>query len=87
MTDLTKLSKEELITWCQKMQTASQRKLTLKVTAKKEDGSGTSGAVSLYGLGRFPITLYGTQWERLLAEVEHIKAFLVANANLLATKD
>ena len=80
-------SNQELLAIIANMQKASQRKLTLKVTAKKEDGSGTSGAVSLYGLGRFPITLYGTQWERLIAEVEHIKAFLITNANLLATKD
>lgn len=72
------LSQEQLIAKIVAMQTASQRKLTLKVSDK--------GAVSLYGLGRFPVTLYGTQWERLLGEVEHIKAFLAANANLLATK-
>lgn len=75
---LAGLSQEELIAKIVAMQTASQRKLTLKVSDK--------GAVSLYGLGRFPVTLYGTQWERLLGEVEHIKAFLVANAGLLATK-
>lgn len=60
------------------LQTASQRKLTLKVSEK--------GAVSLYGLGRFPVTLYGGQWERLIAEVEHIKAFLATNAALLSVK-
>lgn len=79
MTNLNELSKEELIAKIAAMQSASQRKLTLKVSDK--------GAVSLYGLGRFPVTLYGTQWERLIGEVEHIKAFLTANANLLATKD
>lgn len=73
------LSQAELIAKIVSMQQASQRKLTLKVSDK--------GAVSLYGLGRFPVTLYGTQWERLIGEVEHIKAFLSANANLLATKD
>src|SRR5881628_787346 len=33
---------------------ATERKLSLKVSEK--------GAVSLYGMGRFPVTLYGTQW-------------------------
>lgn len=60
------------------MATASQRKLTLKVSDK--------GAVSLYGMGRFPVTLYGSQWERLLAEADAIRAFLVANAALLSVK-
>lgn len=54
------------------------RKLSLKVSEK--------GAVSLYGMGRFPVTLYGTQWERLIEAAPQIKAFLVTNASLLATK-
>lgn len=69
------------------MKAASQRKLTLKVTAKKPDGTGTDGAVSLYGLGRFPITLYAGQWERLLGEAEHIAAFIKANGDLISRKD
>lgn len=55
------------------------RTLSLKVSEK--------GAVSLYGMGRFPVTLYGSQWERLLNEAETIKAFLVANAALLSVKE
>lgn len=57
---------------------ATERKLSLKVSEK--------GAVSLYGMGRFPVTLYGTQWERLLDNADAIRAFLKANASLLATK-
>ena len=53
--------------------------LRLKVSEK--------GAVSLYGMGRFPVTLYGSQWERLLNEADTIKAFLVANAGLLSVKE
>lgn len=77
-TQLAGKSQEELIAIIAQMQVASQRKLTLKVSEK--------GAVSLYGLGRFPVTLYGGQWERLLNEVEHIRAFLVTNAALLSVK-
>lgn len=77
--DLAKLSKEELIAKLAAMQAAAQRKVTCKVSEK--------GAMSLYGLGRFPVTLYRTQWERLIEEVPTIKAFLEANASLLATKD
>lgn len=76
--DVSQMSREELIAKIAAMQTASQRKLTLKVSDK--------GAVSLYGLGRFPVTLYGTQWDRLLNEAEHIKTFLNTNRALLATK-
>ena len=56
----------------------TQRKLSLKVSEK--------GAVSCYGLGRFPVTLYGGQWERLLSEASQISAFIAANASLLSVK-
>ena len=61
--------------------------ITLKVTAPKADGTGTSGAISIYGLGRFPITLYRSQLERLIGAVPQINAFIKANSALLATKD
>ena len=44
------------------------------------------GAVSVYGLGRFPVTLYGAQWDNLLAQVDTLKAFLKDHAKELATK-
>lgn len=56
-----------------------KKALTLKVSQK--------GAVSLYGMGRFPVTLYGSQWEQLLGEAEKIKAFLEKNKSLLASKE
>ena len=34
------------------------------------------GGVSVYGLGRFPVTLYCEQWERLLAAVDDLRAFI-----------
>jgi hypothetical protein len=45
------------------------------------------GAVSVYGLGRFPVTLYASQWHRLFAMVDGVKAFIEANADKLATKE
>ena len=57
---------------------AAPRTLSLKVSEK--------GAVSLYGMGRFPVTLYGSQWERLLDASETIRAFLATNASLLSVK-
>lgn len=45
------------------------------------------GAVSVYGLGRFPVTLYKGQWEKLLAEAEAIKSFIEANQSRLTVKE
>ena len=45
------------------------------------------GAVSVYGLGKFPLTLYAGQWEKLLERSEDIKFFIVDNIAKLATKD
>lgn len=44
------------------------------------------GAVSVYGLGRFPVTLYRDQMAKLLDNAEVIRAFMVANASRLKTK-
>ena len=76
MTDLTKLSQAELIA----MITAASapKALTMKVSEK--------GALSIYGLGRFPVTLYRGQWERLMSAKPQIEAFIKANDTLLAVK-
>jgi hypothetical protein len=44
------------------------RSASLKVSEK--------GGVSVYGLGRFPVTLYKEQWEKLLAMADDIRAFI-----------
>lgn len=56
------------------------KELEAKVQAKAEEKPLTikaseKGAVSVYGLGRFPVTLYYEQWLRLLAIGEKIKTF------------
>lgn len=58
---------------------AATRKLTLKVSEK--------GAVSMYGLGRFPVSLYKDTWIKLLAEKEVVLAFIEANKDSLSVKD
>jgi hypothetical protein len=45
------------------------------------------GAVSVYGLGRFPVTLYQEQWIKLLAMASEIKAFIEENKATLKTKE
>ena len=52
--------------------------LTAKVSAK--------GAVSVYGLQRFPVTLYAEQWEGLIEKMPSIQAFINANRAQLKTK-
>jgi hypothetical protein len=45
------------------------------------------GAVSVYGLGRFPVTLYQEQWQKLLAMAEEIKSFIEENKASLKVKE
>jgi hypothetical protein len=45
------------------------------------------GAVSVYGLGRFPVTLYLEQWDALLAQTAELREFIEANKSKLKTKD
>jgi hypothetical protein len=45
------------------------------------------GAVSVYGLGRFPVTLYVEQWEKLLAQVDELRDFIASNRSQLKTKE
>lgn len=45
------------------------------------------GAVSVYGLGRFPVTLYQEQWERLLAQSDAIRGFIADNRERLKKKE
>jgi hypothetical protein len=78
--NLANLSREQLMALVEAMkQDANKpRALTLKVSEK--------GALCVYGLGRFPVTLYASQWERLLSHSDAIRAFAKANASKLATK-
>jgi hypothetical protein len=57
----------------------SSRGLSLKVSEK--------GALSVYGMGRFPVTLYKEQWLKLLEMSEDILAFIKANESKLKTKE
>jgi hypothetical protein len=80
MTDLSTMTREQLLALVSQMQAVPAKRTTCKVSPK--------GGLSLYGLGRFPITLYRSQWERLLSDdtVMQVKAFITANDKLLAVK-
>jgi hypothetical protein len=45
------------------------------------------GAVSIYGMGRFPVTLYKEQWLKLLDMSSEIRAFIAANESQLKSKE
>jgi hypothetical protein len=53
--------------------------ITFKISEK--------GAVSVYGLGRFPVTLYYQQWIKLLERSNELRSFLEENKEKLKTKD
>ena len=52
----------------ERLKAQQRRGLSLKVSEK--------GGVSVYGLGRFPVTLYKEQWTKLLGMAGEIKAFI-----------
>jgi hypothetical protein len=52
--------------------------VTMKVSEK--------GALSIYGMGRFPVTLYKEQWLKLLGMADDIRAFIATNEGQLKTK-
>jgi len=57
----------------------SSSSLRMKVSEK--------GALSIYGMGRFPVTLYKEQWLKLLGMADEIRAFIAANEAQLKAKE
>ena len=76
-------SKEELLARIAELErqagTRKRGDLEFKVSEK--------GALSIYGMGRFPVTLYKEQWLRLLEMADDIRAFIAANEAQLKAKD
>ena len=75
-------SYEELKARVQELEKTQGRKrgaLEFKVSEK--------GGMSVYGLGRFPVTLYYEQWIRLLDQTEQIREFLEANKASMKLKN
>ena len=63
----------------ERLKQGGRGKLAMKVSEK--------GALSVYGMGRFPVTLYKEQWLRLLSMADEIKGFIEANQDSLKAKD
>ena len=73
-TELERLKAEN-----ERLRRTASRGITLKVSEK--------GGVSVYGLGRFPVTLYKEQWLKLLDMADEIRAFIAENSAALKTKE
>ena len=61
------------------LKTRGSKGVSMKVSEK--------GGVSIYGLGRFPVTLYLEQWQKLLDMADDIRAFIKENEGKLKKKE
>jgi hypothetical protein len=79
-------TQEELLQRLAQLEAENER---LKAGARKGISMKVSekGGLSVYGLGRFPITLYPEQWTRLLSMADDIRAFIEDNRDRLKWKD
>src|SRR5216683_244499 len=71
---------------------AELEKLRAENAALKQRGPASikvseKGGVSVYGLGRFPVTLYKEQWEKLLSMAGEIKSFMAEHGSQLKKKE
>ena len=62
-----------------KKSSGGKKEISFKVSQK--------GAVSVYGMGRFPVTLYKEQWVRLLDRKDDLLSFIEENDSQLKTKE
>jgi hypothetical protein len=79
MSDEQQTEIERLRAENERLKKTGNAKLAMKVSEK--------GALSVYGMGRFPVTLYKEQWLKLLTMAEDIRAFIEANDASLKTKE
>jgi len=71
--------KAQLAALQEKVKARDRRAVDFRVSEK--------GAVSVYGLGRFPVTLYYEQWIRLLDSADDLRSFLEENKSKLKLKE
>jgi hypothetical protein len=76
-------TKEELLARIAEL----EKQVTTKKTGKLEFRVSEKGGVSVYGLGRFPVTLYQEQWSRLLDAAEDLRLFIEENKSRLKVKE
>lgn len=85
MTTTTVLSQAQLMAEYTKLLEENARLKANKTTSNGIKASA-KGAVSVYGLGRFPVTLYSSQWATLLEMAPQITEFIAANKAVLKEK-
>ncbi len=75
-------TKEELLKRIAELEQEAQARKPTALEFRVSD----KGGVSVYGLGRFPVTLYYEQWTRLLARTDELRAFIEENKGKLKRK-
>ena len=70
-----------------KARVAELEKKSDRRSSELEFRVGEKGGVSVYGLGRFPVTLYYEQWNRLLEAAPRLRQFLEENKSKLKLKE
>jgi hypothetical protein len=74
-------SYEELLAQVEALKAQVSKGSTIRMKVSEK------GALSVYGLGRFPVSLYKSQWQALLGHTAQIAAFIAEHHSELSTKD
>ena len=80
------MSEQELKAELERLK-AENEALKAKSTRATSIRVSEKGGVSVYGLGRFPVTLYKEQWLKLLELADDLRKFITDNEAKLKTKD
>jgi hypothetical protein len=79
MSNTDNMTMAQMAARIKELEAKGNRSLTCKISEKK--------ALSVYGLGRFPVTLYKSQWNKLIAFIREVEAFIELHEDELAEKD
>jgi hypothetical protein len=80
---MTEPTKEELLARIAEL----EKQASAKKSGRMEFKVSEKGGASVYGLGRFPVTLYYEQWTRLLDAADDLRTFLEKNKSKLKLKE
>lgn len=79
---VSQMSAEEMMAYIAKLEAEKEARRNVRLVFKVSE----KGGVSVYGLGRFPVTLYEEQWTRLLNDADALKAFIEEHKSELSHK-